>query len=1329
MTRLKAWSKGLMRLLLWIPIWLIGLLTLILGLALSPWGTGLLLEQGQERGSFSYREASGAPLDRLVIEGLRLEAGQASVAIERLELAWADDCLLDSKLCLDRLGVEGARIRLAAGEPGTPDEAPVEEAGAPTIHLPFPVELREVFLDDVEVRLADGTLLTWSRFRTGASLEASTFTLSPTTLSGLRLTLPSSEGQALALEGADAPPRSLSASAIDSAGDVARQAPTVAVSPDAPDESSVPLAKRERLTLPAISLPVAIEVPSLVIDDAALTGPTPYRIDRLSLSLSGEGSEIQVSPLLLAMPEAEARLEARVSLRGDYPLEASLVTEIKALGALPELAGERLDLRLGGSLAALEVSLEAAGPAAARIEASLDALAPTLPFVLTLESEALQWPLAAASSGEKNTTTPEPYRLQDLKARLEGNLLEYRLALSAVAEGPEVAPTRLAATGTGDAEHFAWLPLSLKSGEGALISRGRVNWAEGVELDATINLDGLDPGAYTSAVAGRLDGDATLSFTQAGEGWRLAVPELAIDGSLNELPVSLSASLSGNSDMRWQIDRLDLRQGENRLVAQGRVGEQMALSGSLEASELATLSPELDGTLNGDFSLDGSLKSPALVLDLRGERLVVADNRIEALSLRARTLGLDDPELDIQLTVDRLIAAGQRLSRLEAGLEGRLSAHRLTVEATAGRGMPLSRAGLTLEGELNAARDRYQGQLMPLEVDADLGTLRLEEALAFELDIPEAAASLSPFCLRREEGGRLCSTDRIEASAQQGRAVLELSEFPMALLEPYLPVDWRATGESRAGVALSWRDQGRDWTLEADLDSRLAIEARDAYGQAVTLPTAQLALNADATQEAVNAALDLDLGDAGTASLTMRIDDPQGQGALEGRLRLQGLQLAAYQPLLPDMDTLEGRLNGDVALGGALSRPTLDGEIELAGLQAKGSGLPIAVRDGRVTLRLAGDSGQIDGVIHSERGRLDIDGDARWPRPDDWQLALSIDGQEEPLQLDIPDIGRLRIAPDLSIDVTPELLSVGGQVRVPWARLEIGQFPPSAISPSPDEIIITRRDERRARREAARAEQAGTGEDTAEALAEAGMATRIRVDLLLGPDMELKAYGLETGLDGRLQVRQSSGPVQLFGEVSLVGGRFRAYGQDLTIRQGQLLFSGPADQPLLQFEAIRNQERTEDNVIAGLRVTGSATSPSLSVFSEPSMNESRALSYLLRGRAPNDTEADDGALTSALIGLSLSRTGGAIGQIGEVFGIGDLTLDTAGSGEESEVVVSGQLSDDLRVSYGVGVFEPIAELTLRYTLWRNLYLEAVSGAAQAIDLVYSFSLGKANPRP
>ena len=230
------------------------------------------------------------------------------------------------------------------------------------------------------------------------------------------------------------------------------------------------------------------------------------------------------------------------------------------------------------------------------------------------------------------------------------------------------------------------------------------------------------------------------------------------------------------------------------------------------------------------------------------------------------------------------------------------------------------------------------------------------------------------------------------------------------------------------------------------------------------------------------------------------------------------------------------------------------------------------------------------------------------------------------------------------------------------------------------------------------------------------------ITLTLGRDMQISAYGLNSELGGTLEIRQGSGALQLFGDVNLVNGRFKAFSQDLLIRRGQLIFSGPPGLPILDFEAIRNPDITEDEVIAGLRVSGSAEEPNLLIFSEPAMDETRALSYLLRGRAPDTAGGGiDSALTTALIGMSLGKTGGAVGSIGEAFGISDLTLDTTGAGDNSQVALTGQLTDDIRISYGVGIFSPIAELTLRYTLWRNLYVQAVSGANQAVDLIYTFT--------
>ena len=71
-------------------------------------------------------------------------------------------------------------------------------------------------------------------------------------------------------------------------------------------------------------------------------------------------------------------------------------------------------------------------------------------------------------------------------------------------------------------------------------------------------------------------------------------------------------------------------------------------------------------------------------------------------------------------------------------------------------------------------------------------------------------------------------------------------------------------------------------------------------------------------------------------------------------------------------------------------------------------------------------------------------------------------------------------------------------------------------------------------------------------------------------------------------------------------------------------------------------------------------------------------------------------------------------------GSNGLALDTEGVGDSSQVVVSGYVLPGLQVKYGVGIFDSLATLTLRYRLMPKLYMEAVSGVDQALDLLYQF---------
>ncbi|WP_239023756.1 translocation/assembly module TamB domain-containing protein [Salinicola corii] len=1370
----------LIRLLLFLILWLLGLVLTLAGLGLSPWGSQWLFEQAQSRGWVEAQRFEGAPLDELTVEGLRLSAGALDLSVDRLHLAWADDCLLKGRVCLDDLTIAGARVRLGESESRPPPEPEAaEDGGMPSISVPLPIEIRQVRLDDVGIHLADGTNVHWDHFRTGAEMSGNHLKLLPTTLERTRIALPDTPGRTLAAP--DLGSGVLSSDAIDvsvainTPADEGGAKPSTPLTDSAapPDDpiamaltpltlaaaanvadgdagqtdvrvQSIEQSLREiRDRLPNIQVPLEVEIPDLTVSDLRLEGPSPQRLDKLTLSASAVDRRIEIHRLMVDAPDGHAELTASAELGGDVPLSLSLRGRVTRA----PVYGQTLSLDASGTLADLDIRLRTTGNAEAAVDAKLQAFEPGLPFSVNVNAERLRWPLvsrpfapltdldggvdevailgARELRGIQGTEQPPAqYQLDHLALDVEGRLDDYRASVDLAGQGEGLPPVTLTAAGEGDLDHFRWKPMRLAAKGGQLNSQGTVRWTPALSASVNLDFEQLPLGAFTQAVTGQLNGQARTAFAMRDDGgWQLSVPQLTIDGRLQQRALKLNARLDGNSDMQWNIRALDFRQGDNRVTANGRIDDNLAIDGQIDAPALGTILPDLSGALRGHFRGRGTLERPQITVDLQGSDVGYAENRLDQLALKATSTGTQDPQFDVDLNASGIQAGGQQLRSVDLDLQGRLSRHQLSLDVSGGEGLPVAQASVRLQGGLDSALQHYRGAFSRLSVSTDYGDIALRDSLDFSANLTNSSATISPFCLDRQQGGALCLAERMNASAAQGRAALSIDDIPMALLNDFMPSGWQVDGQTNGNVIASWSRGGQAWAATADIDSRVDVRGVDARGAPWRVPAAAMSLSLDANQQRAQTQFELQLENAGRVQLQARIDDPAGQGSLQGRLQMSDLRFSPYRPLVSGIDQLEGAINGDVSLGGTIAMPALNGDVTIDGVKAKGDMSPVAVTDGQLTLTLQGQSSTLQGFVQSEDGRLDLTGDANWQEPGNWRANADIDGTEAPLMVAMPAYGRLRIAPDLQIRAMPQRLQVRGDVSVPWARLEVGQIPSSAQAPSSDAVVITEEEDRQ---QQAAAQQNDEGAGTAQALADAGMQLDVRVNLHLGPDMKLEAYGLEAGLRGELQVRQGTGPVQLYGDVNLVDGTYTSFGQDLIIRQGQVLFSGPASQPSLQFEAIRNPDTTEDNVIAGLRVTGSASAPRLTIFSEPAMTESRALSYILRGRAPEDSGSGDDALTSALIGLSLSQTGSAVGQVGQAFGVQDLSLDASGSGDDSQVVVSGYVFDDLKVSYGVGIFSPIAELTLRYRLIQNLYLQAVSGAAQAVDLIYTFSLGRAN---
>ncbi len=82
-----------------------------------------------------------------------------------------------------------------------------------------------------------------------------------------------------------------------------------------------------------------------------------------------------------------------------------------------------------------------------------------------------------------------------------------------------------------------------------------------------------------------------------------------------------------------------------------------------------------------------------------------------------------------------------------------------------------------------------------------------------------------------------------------------------------------------------------------------------------------------------------------------------------------------------------------------------------------------------------------------------------------------------------------------------------------------------------------------------------------------------------------------------------------------------------------------------------------------------------------------------------------------------------VAGVADKFGVRDVSISTAESATGPQVQLSGYLNSRLFLRYGKNVFDNTNEITMRYQLVGNVFVEAVSGVASALDLLWTFELG------
>uniref|UniRef100_B1J834 Translocation and assembly module TamB C-terminal domain-containing protein n=2 Tax=Pseudomonas putida TaxID=303 RepID=B1J834_PSEPW len=1106
------------------------------------------------------------------------------------------------------------------------------------------------------------------------------------------------------------------------------------------------------LQLPVLRLPVAIELGDVKVGQVRLDGSD--LLGDLHLAAHWTATGLQIDSLQLQRDDLHLNVQGDLQPEGDWPVQ------LQGQVQLPAVQGQAWQLALtakGELQKTLELDATSSGYLNARLTGELQALAEHLPARLQLRSDAFK----------PAQTLPDTLQLNQLKLDAEGDLLRgYQVAGSASLPA-EQAPIALLLMGkvdanganvqaldlsASDAQHvklkasadwqqglladaqldwqdFPWLrlypldappdvtlkrfnaqvqyrdgsyqgtfngdldgpagaftlaspfegdlsqvrlpQLALTAGQGKAAGSVAVRFADTLAWDVDLQLSALDPAYWLAELPGTLAGPLRSKGEMKGEQLTLDA-QLDLKGRLRGQPAMLKVQAEG-AGQNWTLGALAVQLGDNRINGSGSLQQRLAGRVDLDLPRLGQLWPGLRGQAKGRLDVSGTLSAPQGTLTLQGQKLAQEQNRIQRLDLNAR---LDNAQRGvINLKANGIRLGDTALGTLQANGKGDIRQQALTL----GLDGPQLKLDLSLDGQLN--KGDWRGRLASGRVQAGGQDWQLQAPARLQR-LASGQLDFGAHCWRSGQAS-LCGED--QRLAPEPRLRYHLKQFPLDSLAQWLPKDFAWQGLLNADVNLDIPASGPKGAVRIDASGG-TLRVRD-DGRWVDFPYQALRLDSTLAPRRIDTRLNFRGERLGELSVNIHLDPLGKDKPLSGDFRLAGLDLSVARPFVPMVERLAGQLNGSGRLSGTLLAPKVNGNLMLSGGEVSGAELPVSLQDLSLQALIAGEQVQLNGGWRSgEAGRGRLSGDLTWGQA----LGMNLRLQGQQLPVTVEPYATLEVAPDLNLRLIDDKLAVTGKVLVPKGNITVRELPPSTVKVSDDTVIV--------------------GHQTEEG--KTPMAVAMDIDVEVGRDkLSFSGFGLTANLLGHVHIGDN---MDTRGELSLADGRYRAYGQRLTIRRARLLFAGPIDQPYLDIEAIRQV----DDVIAGIRLSGSAEQPTTKVFSEPAMSQEQALSYLVLGRPLGTSGEDNNMLAEAALGLGLAGSAGVTGSIASSLGIDDFQLDTEGSGNTTSVVASGNLTEKLSLRYGVGVFEPANTIALRYKLSKKVYLEAASGLASSLDIFY-----------
>ena len=1228
--------------------------------------------------TLSIEQAQGNLKEGLTLKHLRFQTEGVDAHIEEAHLQLQLSCLWHLDVCIDDITLTQPSILidtslLPASEPKKNSNGKMKH-----VFLPISVKINRLAVNDFSLSL-DKNKITLGTFHTAASLNnANGLTLAPTQIENFSFI----HDLTSTTKNTDTPKKTETSTPIQW------------------EELEQSLRKPLFSELQQIELPFAIHIQGVQGKNwryQSLSGKNTVEQDILvsSAELQAHATDdiIELAKFDVQSSLGQLQANGQVAFQQDFPLQFDAFAKINDIRQNNDLVlpASQAEIHLSGALKKqTALSWQTQGALESQLNAQIQAAEPNLPLQVNLTVPQAQYPF----------NNKDPLKIQDFNFTLDGNLATAQIQLKSAVSGMGIPNSNLALQAVSHLSGIEIHQLKLNTSNGTADLTGNLNWRDGVEWNWHLALAKMALGAYLSDFPAIISGSLNSQGKITQDKQQISVSDIDLQGSLSQRPLSLTGNLHMAEQPLLNVPQLTFTYGDNKINAQGNLGSVSDFTLDINAPNLSGLLIGLSASVNGKGAVTGNIMHPNLVMDLTAKQFHFRDIGLTQAGIKGQLNTEQQIQGQLNAQLNGFHYNDIKVNSLQLSASGDEQKHSLQLIS---EGYPIA-ANMNIIGNFDRTLQQWQGTISQLMLKTEFGHIQTNKSVSVTYDNKSTQSTIAAHCWMHSNID-LCFPQTFNVGTN-GEIPFEIKRFDLAFINKILEEDL-LKGKLNSKGKVAWSTQA-PLSAEIQINGNALSLAKKLDYRTFKLDMPKVVLNANLANNDLALKTEVHVQEQGKINADLKLQDIANTRKLSGTFTIPHLNPAIVNQLLANDEKVSGELKANLTLGGNLSAPTLNGDILLKQLNAKIRALPFDIKNSELALHFAGTNSTLKGFVQTDDSRLNLSGEAHWKNINEWRTRLN--AQAEKFKVDIPSMAKLTISPNVEITASPKLLELSGNIEIPKARIAIESLPESAIEVSTDEVILDGKTKR-------------TLPKNIPAETRSGIAVKSDLKIHIGDDVSLKAYGLKTNLNGLLSVRQEKGNLGLYGEVNLKNGRYASFGQDLIIRKGLISFVGQPSQPFLNIEAIRNPEAMEDNsVTAGVKVTGLAGSPSITVFSEPGMPQDQALAYILTGRSLENSgdASSSGSVGAALLGMGLAKTGNVVGGIGKAFGIKDLNLGTQGVGDSSKVVVSGNITPRLQVKYGVGLFDGLAEVTLRYRLLPQLYVQSVSGVNQAFDLLYQF---------